>query len=165
VAVSRPAPDSALARLKAKREQAGRNEDRYVDLLIPDSDDVYVRLGYLDPEDTTRIREQIVGKRTRPRRSDAVRVNTAILVEACRGVFVLDDDRKVSVDPDNPSTDPADWPRFDPRLGELLGVEGGASEVARALLGDDWALTSLAAEYNEWLTPVVEQLDEEHRGE
>jgi hypothetical protein len=166
-AAPEPAPTSALARLQAKRKDAGRNVDRHVDLLVPDSDDVYVRFCYLEPDEVAAIRKRVVGKQNRDRPGDALRINTAILVEACRGVFVRESrDRLVSIDPDNPSTDPADWPRFDPRLAALLGVDGGgAAEVAHALLGEPWAVMSMAAEYNDWLTPVTEQLDEAHQGE
>jgi hypothetical protein len=158
-------PASAIARLRAKREAAGRAEDRHVDLLVPDSDEVYVRLGYLDNPTVNAITKRVAGKKERA--NTDLRVNTAVLIEACRGIFVREAGGKlVSIDPDNPSTDPADWLRFDPRLGELLGVEGGgATEVARALFGADWHIMSVARAYGEWLTPVSEELDEAHQGE
>jgi hypothetical protein len=163
--VSSPGQTSALARLQAKREEAGRTEDRHVDLRVPDSDDVYVRFAYLDSPTVNAITRRVTGKKERA--DTDLRVNTAVLVEACRGVFVREQDgRLVSLDPDNPSPDPAHWLRFDPRLGELLGVQsGGASAVAVALYGSDWNLMAAARSYGDWLTPVSEELDEEHRGE
>lgn len=162
---------SALERLRQRRQDAGAAEARTLDVLVPDSDEVYLRLGYLDPEKLDAIARRIQGKKSRARAGDTLRHNVAVIVEACRGVFVREagehgEHRLVSIDPDNPSEEPKDWPRIGPRLGELLGVEkADAMSVLIGLVGDEWAVQAVAARYNEWLIPVTEDLDEQHQGE
>lgn len=158
---------SALEEFQAKREAEGQDQDSTVDILVPKSDRIYVRFAYVDLSEVQAIQKRIVGKRN-PRPSDTLKMNTALLVEACRGVFSLEPDKgKISIDPDNPTEDPAQWLRFDPRLGDLLGVEksAGAAAVALKLFGSPWAVQAVADEYDDFLRPTAERLEDEHRGE
>lgn len=85
-------------------------------------------------------------------------INAAVLAEACRGVYEVIDDQAVSVD----DTDrEGEWPRFDDRLAELLGVEAGkASDVVRALYLTDGDVIATATKLGEWSGYSMADLEE-----
>lgn len=159
------AAGSALARLRKARADGAR--DRHVDVQVPDTTDTYLRLGFLDPDEIEKIGRRVQGKKQRARTGDTYRHNVAVLVEACRGVFVVaEDGSEVSLDEQDTSGDPSRWLRIGPRLGELLEVpDADATAVLEALLGGKWEVQAVCARYNEWLIPEAEVLDQEQQGE
>jgi hypothetical protein len=137
------APSSALARLRARRQQP--LTQLHIDLAIPRYDPpIYVRYK---PIAQTRLEE--IGKRAeKSKERDATAIgNATVLAESCVGIFELDHDQldedgnptPVSIDPDNPSTDPEKWHKFDKDLVTLFALDAAprAAEIVRQMYFTD----------------------------
>ncbi len=148
------APTSALTGLRARRQQVVAA--LYVDYAVPRYDPpIFVRFRPISDARMTAINKQ-ADKSKDPEKQ--VVANAVALAECCVGVFeqVTEDGetRQVSVDHDNPSTDPEDWPRFDQRLAELLGLDTSgplkAADVVRGLYATDGDVLATAGKVAEW---------------
>lgn len=155
----RAAPSSALASLRARRDKA--REQLHLDLAVPRLDPpVYVRFAPVEQSQITRINDR--HKKSKDKDRDVI-INAVILAEACRGVFEVIDDETVSVNPDDRD---GEWPRFDPDLAELLGLnpdESKATDVVRGLYLTDGDIIATASRLAEWSGYSVADL-EEHAG-
>ncbi|HXH77317.1 hypothetical protein [Nocardioides sp.] len=145
--------------LRERREQA--RSKLYLDRRVPRIDPpVFVRFKPLSSarlEGLTRQAE----KSKDPERY--INGSAIAIADACVGIFEVIDDEKVSIDPDG---DRDDWPRFDSRLAELLGLAdlGKAAPIVRALYLTDGDVTSEAAALTEWSGYAGQEADEEYAG-
>lgn len=163
--VAPAAEQSPLADLRSRR--ARRRERMFFERPVPGMEPpIYLRFKPVEQGKFIAAAKRV----EKAKNDDAVAVaNAALLVDACVGVFEYDGDgHRVSVDPADRSPDPADWPRIDQRLGELIADEGQtltrASDTARALFDNDMALGAMADEVLEWSRSMNETLEEEHAG-
>lgn len=144
MAEMKAAKGSPLERLRAERE--AMQQRLHIDLRVPRYElPIFVRYGPL-----SQARTEAIDKRFRNKKGEdrSVLLNAAILVEACQGVFVHDEDGEpVGIDPEQPHV----WPKFDAHLAEMLGIEtASAADVARWLYGTDGDLISTAQKVVEW---------------
>ncbi|SDC46256.1 hypothetical protein [Nocardioides lianchengensis] len=155
------APGSVLESIRARRDRA--KSVLFIDIKVPRYDPpVWVRFK---PTEQKRI--DGAGERARKSKDDdrTVIANAAILAEACIGVFEVVDDDKVSIDPTDRSTDPADWPKFDKRLARLLEIPAGkATDVVRGLYLTDGDIISTAADLGEWSGYARDMLEQDTEG-
>lgn len=152
------APTSALAGIRDRRQKVVA--ELFTDLEVPRYDPpIYVRFG---PIPDTRI--EALNKQTAKSKDPAKNVvaNAVALAEVCLGVFEVIDGEKVSVDPENRSSDPGDWPRFNDHLAALLGLEGAtkAADVVRGLYATDGDLLSTSGRVTEWSGYSLDGVDE-----
>lgn len=140
------APSSQLAGLRARRQQVV--DKLYTDLAVPRYDPaVFVRFSPIADHKVNAINKQ-AGKSKDPERD--VVANAKALADVCVGVFEVIDGEEVSIDPDDRH---GDWPKFDARLAELLGMSGDASNastVVRGLYFTDGDIMSTAQKVAEW---------------
>ena len=140
------APTSSLARLRARVDTRRQEMSGELDLLVPGLDGVFVRY--------TRVGEKTLAKiRTRteklPVEARQRAFATQLLVAVCAGVGIITPEgEKVSVDTENSEEE---WPRFDHRLADLLGVPpGSAADLPPLLYGGDGAMVSASARVSTW---------------
>jgi hypothetical protein len=145
------APGSALEAFRARRKRR-----RYVDLRVPDTEPaIWVRYGPLPQH---RIDAHVLRYARSKDKDRTVKRESALLAEACIGVFEVVDGREVSIDPDDRD---GEWPTFGERLAELLGIPAtSAGEVVRDLYGEDAAVMATSAKYADWLDVRVEERDD-----
>ncbi|MDI6911482.1 hypothetical protein [Nocardioides sp.] len=148
------APGSALAGLRRRREEAAAK--LYLDLAVPRLDPpVYVRYKPVDQRTL-----DLANKRARESKDPdrLVIANAVALSHACIGVFGEVDGQ--------PEGNPEDWPKFDSRLRELLGLPEDASavETVRTLYLTDGDVIAAASELAEWSGMVARRTDEEIAG-
>lgn len=151
----RPAASgSALSGLRARRQKAV--EELHLDLPVQRLDPpVYVRFA---PATQSQI-EAITKRYSKSKDKDkTVTVNALILAHYCRGVFEVIDGEEVSVDESDRS---GEWPRFDERLAELLGLESDrAVDVVRGLYLTDGDVIATAGKLADWSGYSIEELEE-----
>lgn len=155
-----PAADgSTLASLRSRRERAIANLK--IDLEVPEMG-VFVRYKPITQAMLDKANKQAAASKD----PDAsVIANAGILAAACIGVGEVIDDEPVSVDPDDRSPDPADWPKFDKRLARLLGVPAGkAADVVRALYPLEGSILSTVTKLGVWSGFATEQLERDTEG-
>lgn len=157
---ARPAaPGSPLASLRDRREKA--REELHLDLAVPRLEPpVYVRFAPVEQSQINRINER--HRKSKDKDKDVI-INALVLTEACRGVFEVIDGESVSV---NPGGRDGDWPRFDPELADLLGLnpdETKAVDVVRGLYLTDGDIIATASRLAEWSGYSMADL-EEHSG-
>lgn len=136
---------SALADLRARRQALV--ESNHKDFEVPGWDQVgppvFVRFRPVEQAAVDRINAKHADSKAEDR---TVVLNAAVFVEHCVGVYQLVDGQLVSIDPGQPA------PKFDARLGDLLGLDpdAGAIAVVRALFAKDGDIISTAWLLNEW---------------
>ena len=139
LAPSKPA-GSPFAALRAEREAASK--EVVIDLRVPRyATPVFVR--YRAPE---KARITAITDAAQKKRDKSVTPEAVLLAEYCVGVFEKDSDG-------NPIGDPADWPRFDERLAEYLGVDSetkSAADVVRKLFTTEGDIIKHATELISW---------------
>lgn len=155
------APSSQLTSLRDRREQARKRA--HLDLAVPGYDPpVYVRFRAVTPE----VSERLQAMHDKAKATEkTLRICSAMLAEACVGVFEVDPDSgaEVSVDPDDRE---GRWPRFDERLAGLLGVEAGkAAAVVEALYVEKMHVLAVADELTRWSMAGDEELRRATQGE
>lgn len=152
------ASDSPLASLRARRQ--ARLDTLHLDLKVPRWDDdngpaIYVRYKPVDVAQAARVADRA----EKSKAADWVVVaNASVLVNACVGVFAMENGQRLSLrdgDPHGP------WTRFDQDLAESLGLDGPtrATDVCKALFFTGGDLIGHAAALAEWSgnsTPEVE---------
>lgn len=151
----RPAASgSPLSSLRARRDTA--RQRLHLDLEVPRMDPpVYVRYSPLPHGRITAITKRFEKSKDADR---DVLANAAILAEACQGIYEVIDGREVSVDDRDRD---GDWPRFDDRLAELLGITAGkASDVVRGLYLTDGDVIATASRLAEWSGYSAAELEE-----
>lgn len=157
------APGSMLASLRERRAKA--KEELFLDLPVPRYDPpLYVRFKPLDQSALVAGQKLIdAGKKDR---EVVTKVNAGYLAGACLGLFEVADGEKVSIDPDDRSTDPGEWPTFGPRVAELLGEPGlaRAVDVVRSLYLTDGDIIATAGELAVWSGYTGEKLEAEFEG-
>jgi hypothetical protein len=157
------APDSTLALLRQRVARA--KEQLHVDLEVPRLEPpVFVRFK---PTNQGRLNaaSKLAGKLKNRDDGDVV-ANAGILADACLGVFeVLEvDGQKVEVSIDPEDRD-GDWPKFGPRLAELLGVTTNkASDVVRALYLTDGDIMSTVTKLGVWSGYAQDDLERDPEG-
>jgi hypothetical protein len=134
--------------LASLRDRVNKAKARKFDLQVADLDPpVFVRYRPVPAEALDKTH-----KRTEQLRKDrTVITNAIILADHCVGIFELDDGRtdedgeplKVSIDPEDRD---GEWPKFGPRLAELLGqpMLKKAVDVVRAFYPFDGDVISTA---------------------
>lgn len=159
----RPAPPgSALGSLRDRRRKAV--DALFLDLAVPRYDPpVFVRYKPLTDARMAAINDRF-SKAAKKDPEANLRANATALADACVGVFeVTADGQEVSVDPDDRG---GDWPRFDDRLGALLGLEGTTSalQVIRTLYLTDADVNATSAKLAEWSGYNLEAVEERETG-
>lgn len=152
------APDSPLAGLRERRKKIA--DELFVDYAIPRyAPPVYVRFRPIED-----AQAQKINKESGKSKDNDINVvaNASALAHACIGVFEVIDGQAVSIDPDDRSTDPADWPTFDARLGQLLGLPEatGAVSVVRALYFTDGDILATSGRLAEWSGYSIQAVEE-----
>lgn len=159
------APDSPLASLRERRK--ARRAKLNLDLRVPGYDpEIYIRF---QPADLSRLAAELKKAELSKERDAVALANAALLIEACAGLFqVTQAGTEVSIDPADPTPDPAKWLRFGPELGAMLADEGEtlnrASDVVRALYDNDMAMAAAATRLIEWSQSMDQELDRENSG-
>jgi hypothetical protein len=155
------APSSQLAGLRERRAQARQRSK--LDLVVPGYDPpVYVRFRALTPEELDRITTRHAKAKSSER---ALRMNSTVLATACIGIFEIDPDsgEEVSVDPENRE---GDWPRFDTRLAEILGVKAEkADDIVQALYVEKMHVLSMGDEVATWSSAADQELRRAEQGD
>ena len=90
------------------------------------------------------------------------------LIAACRGVFAIEGDtapadaERSQMMSLNPEDEDGEWTKFDPQLGEALGLEGSprATDVVRALYPTDLDLQAAVKALTEW-SGVSDEADQD----
>lgn len=153
------APGSPLASLRERREVAVSKlfTDRVVPRLEPAT--VWVRYKPIPQRRIEAANKQAAASKDKDR--DVI-ANAAVLAEACLGVFEDLDGKLVSIDPEDRD---GDWPTFNDRLAELLGVRAGkAGDIVRGLYLTDGDVISTVREVVKWSGFVDEQLERDDEG-
>ena len=152
------APDSRLASLRERREQALKA--LHIDLPVPRLDPpVYVRYGAVTQAQINAANKQFEKSKDRDR---DVLTNATVLGHACQGVYEEVDGEIVSIDPEDRH---GDAPRFDERLAELLGIQSNrASDVIRALYVTDGDIIATGAKVAEFYGYTMENIEERQQG-
>jgi len=90
-------------------------------------------------------------------------MNARAVAHSCIGIFEKVDGENVSIDTDHPDED---WPVFDGRLAELLGVPdtGRPEDLVRALYLTDGDVIKAATELTTWSGYAERDEDEEFAG-
>lgn len=148
------AAGSPLSSLRARREDAKKG--LHLDVAVPRLDPpVYVRFA---PATQAQI-DRAAKRHEKSKDADkSVITNAVILAEACQGVFEVIDGEAVSVDHRDRD---GEWPCFDDRLAELLGVDASkAVDVVRALYLTDGDVIKVASQLAEWSGYSAEDLEE-----
>jgi hypothetical protein len=138
------AVDSPLAAIRERHRQQ-REQASSVDLAVPDLDDPPVFVRYRTDVSHDRIKRMYNKREKRGKQQGGydweVLAAADVLVEACVGVYTkLEDGTKVGYALD---ADKDDWPAFDLRLADMVGMDVDqqkpprAVDVARALYGSD----------------------------
>lgn len=158
----RPAAStSPLANLRRRREEA--IEKLYVDLPVPRyGDDLALHVRYAPvPQHKVEAVNKIAAK-SKDREKNII-ANASILADACLGVFaeitIDGETHEISVDDEHPDED---WPKFDERLGHLLGLDGPAraTDVVRRLYLTDGDIIATAAKLADWSGYTLENVEE-----
>lgn len=156
------APTSPLASLRERRQKSV--DTLFIDLEVPRYDPpLFVRFGPISDERIELINKQHAKSKDKARNVNA---NAVALAESCLGVFEKVDGERVSVDPENRSSDPAEWLRFDKQLGALLGDPDTvtAAEVVRLLYLTDGDVLATAAKVTEWSGFSLAGIEEDEQG-
>jgi len=138
------AVDSPLAAIRERHRQQ-REQASSVDLAVPDLDDPPVFVRYRTDVSHNHIRQMYAKREKRGKQQGGydweVLAAADVLVEACVGVYTkLEDGTQVGYAIDG---DKDDWPAFDLRLADMVGMDVDqqkpprAVDVARALYGSD----------------------------
>ncbi|BBH17503.1 hypothetical protein Back2_17900 [Nocardioides baekrokdamisoli] len=157
------APGSLLSSIRDRRAKA--KEELFIDYPVPGYEPkIFVRYAPLDQPTIATGYKVIENKK---KDQDAVmRVHATFLVNACIGIYELDDDGDpISIDPEDRSPDPADWVKFDHRLAEILGDDvTRAADIVRALYIKDGDVLATSNKLSEFSGYTGEQLDEDYEG-
>lgn len=130
------ADDSPLTSLRARLAAVVLTFDLEVPRLDPP---VYVRYKAVSQRRVEEIGRLVDRRREKDK---TVVFNATVLADACQGIFEVIDGEKVSVDHEDRG---GDWPKFDQRLAELLGVRAKkAVELVRVLYKTDGDLITAA---------------------
>lgn len=154
-----PRPAAAASPLAGLRERRAKvRQALHLDLAVPRYDPpVYVRFKPVSDARVSSINKTLE-KSKDPEK--VVLANARVLAEACVGVFEVDGDGDpVSIDPEDRE---GDWPRFDERLGQLLGIADAAAAtvVIRELYATDGDIISTATRLAEWSGYSLAELEE-----
>lgn len=158
-----PAP-TVIGSLREKRAEARKK--LVTDIKVPRTVellglDIRVRFS---PLSSARL-EQAAKSAEKSKSPDRnVAANAAALADACVGVFYVVDGEEKSLDDQDPN---GDWPKFDQRLAEILGMDSGpvkAADVVRELYFTDGDITSVAGELTEWSGFTGRGLEEDFAG-
>ena len=152
------APGSALGSLRERREKAV--QELYTDRVVPRlPGPVFVRYKPVPQRRIEAANKQAAASKDKDR--DVIS-NAAVLAEACLGVFEVIDGVEVSVDDRDRD---GEWPKFDSRLAEVLGVKWTkAGDVVRSLYLTDGDVISAVREVVRWSGFVDEQLERDDEG-
>lgn len=152
--------ERARASLRERRERALLSLKK--DFEVPLLDGVFVRYKPITQAMLDKANKQASASKD----PDAsVIANAGILAVACIGVGEVVDGEPVSIDPDERSSDPDDWPRFDKRLARLLGVPAGkAADVVRGLYPTDGHIISTVTELGVWSGFANNQIERDTEG-
>ncbi len=155
---SAAAVTSHLTSLRDRRAKV--REELTVDFAVPRYDPpIYVRYRPLTQGQIT-----VANKRAEKSKdpSTAVTANAVLLADACIGIFQVVGGRELSVDIEHLD---GDWPRFDDRLGQLLGERvNNASDAVKALFHTDGDILATAGKLAEWSGYSTEDLEREYQG-
>lgn len=128
---------SIVGKVKAKKES--KHLDVRVDGLSDSvGHDVMVR--YVGRAQFEEVRARLDKRRKSGRSGWELLASLDLMVDSCAGVYAVLDGKEYGMSLDAP-TDPADWPRFDERLREVLpdGVGDSAVAIARGLFAAGYA--------------------------
>lgn len=140
------APGSSLSRLRARLDARREETASELDLLVPGLDGVFVRYTGVQERTLAKLRARTSKL---PAETQQRVFATHLLVAVCAGIGIsTPSGEKVSVDTEHPGQE---WPRFDHRLADLLGVPpGSASDLVPLLYGSDGAMISASARVSTW---------------
>lgn len=148
------AAGSQLASLRDRRAAAAKQ--LYLDLPVPRLEpEVFVRFAPVEQAQIDRINKRHEKSKDREK---TVKINAVVLAEACRGIFEVIDEQEVSIDPADRE---GDWPRFDEKLADLLGLDStGAVDVVRGLYLTDGDVIATATKLADWSGYSITDLEE-----
>lgn len=154
------APQSGLARLRARRAEAAK--ELYLDVPVPRlSPPVYVRFTPV-----TSAAQQKAEQRFKNYKGDDkfLRQNASIMAQFCVGIW--ENDHEGTPVGLNGASDPAAWPKFDPEFAAGLGLapDAGAVATVLALYLTDGDVMSVGFRLGEWSGFTGEQLLEVEQG-
>lgn len=148
---------TVLNSLRSQRKKI--RDELTLDLAVPEYVNAYVRFRPVEPEFVRRAWR----KREKAGDKGPLLAHADVLVEACVGVFMLDENgNEVSAAEDgNP-----EWPRFDARLAEAMGEPDidSAVQVAIEFYPKKYHVLSTATKVLEWSGMSQEDIEERYRG-
>lgn len=161
-----PARNSILGRIKSRREEIAAAQ--FTDIRVPrwENPELWVRYGTLEHPFIERTFDRARKAKKENRGEAVVNSNADILIEACIGVYAIHPttNEKVSL---SPRGEDDEWTRFDPDLGETMGLstDATARQVLRTVYFTDGDILSAAGDVVRFSGYVQTDADRDLLGE